>query len=365
MEAFDLTKVKDIFDTNFIHELGQNLSSHRETTCNLNNFTDAVYRNDWDELEFKQRVRRISTAMHEVLPKKYAEALNVLNEVAPKFDGLAGIIFPDYVEQYGLNHWNLSMNALEHFTKFSTSEFAIRTYLLSDEERVLKQVFVWMNSNNEHVRRLASEGCRPRLPWGQSIPAFKENPMPVIPMLEHLIQDESLYVRKSVANHLNDISKTHPHIIIDLINKWQGENERTDWILRHASRTLLKQANKDVLRLFGYEASELIYVDKLTILKQEIRIGEELPFTFDIHSKKTTKIRIEYAIDYVKKTGKRRRKIFKISDATFEKDQSKKYDRRQSFKNMTTRTHSPGLHTLSIIVNGAMKKSIDFRVNES
>lgn len=365
MEAFDLKKVKDIFDLTFINELGQNLSNHSGPTFKLNKFTDAVYLSDWDSLEFKQRVRRISTAMNGTLSQEYEEALKVLHKVAPKFDGLAGIIFPDYVEQYGLDHWDLSMNALEHFTKFSTSEFAIRTFLLINEQKTLNYVFCWMNSTNEHVRRLASEGCRPRLPWGQSVPSFKENPLPLIPMLENLIQDESLYVRKSVANHLNDISKTHPHIIIDLINKWQGKNERTDWILRHASRTLLKQADKDVLRLFGYETTESLHVHNLMIFKQQIHIGEDLQFSFDIVSEMKSKVRIEYAIDYVKKNGKRSRKIFKISEVSFEMGQIKKYHRRQSFENMTTRTHCSGLHTLSIIVNGAMKESIDFHLNQS
>lgn len=365
MEAFDLKKVKDIFDKTFINELGQHLSNNSEMTFDLNKFRNSVYRNDWDSLEFKQRVRRISTAMYEILQLEYEEALNVLNEVAPHFQGLAGIIFPDYVEQYGLDHWDLSMNALEQFTKFSTAEFAIRAFLLLDKEKALKYVFVWMNSNNEHVRRLASEGCRPRLPWGKSVPSFKENPLPLIPMLENLIQDESIYVRKSVANHLNDISKTHPQIIIDLINKWQGKNDQTDWILRHASRTLLKQADKDVLRLFGLQSNESLHVQNLTILKHKLHIGEDLHFSFNIVSEKQSKVRIEYAIDYVKKNGKQSRKIFKISEVTLEKSQTKKYNRRQSFENMTTRTHYPGLHTLSIIVNGEMKESIDFHINKS
>lgn len=365
MEVFDLKKVKDIFDVTFINELGQHLSHHSEITFDLNNFRNAVYRNDWDSLEFKQRVRRISTAMYEILLLEYEEALNVLYEVAPNFQGLAGIIFPDYVEQYGLDHWDLSMNALEQFTKFSTAEFAIRAYLLLDKEKVLKYVFVWMNSNNEHVRRLASEGCRPRLPWGKSVPSFKENPLPLIPMLENLIQDDSIYVRKSVANHMNDISKTHPQIIVDLIKKWHGNNQRTDWILRHASRTLLKQADKDVLRLFGFQSNESLNVQNLTILKHKLHIGEDLQFSFSIVSETNSKVRIEYAIDYVKKNGKQSRKIFKISEVNFEKNKIKKYNRRQSFKNMTTRTHYPGLHTLSIIVNGTIKESIDFHINKS
>ncbi|WP_280770175.1 DNA alkylation repair protein [Salipaludibacillus daqingensis] len=359
-----MEKLKNIFDHHFISMLGQSLSKHSKSTFDIDHFENIVFQKDWNQLEFKQRVRRISTAMYETLPKEYEDALKVLHEVAPHFEGLAGIIFPDYVELYGRNDWDLSMKALEEFTKFSTSEFAIRPFLLMDEKKVLEQVFIWMKSQNEHVRRFASEGCRPKLPWGQSVPSFKKNPFPLIPMLENLIEDESIYVRKSVANHLNDISKTHPHIIIDLIKKWLGKNERTDWILRHASRTLLKQGNKDVLQLFGYETSEFIHVDELNLSTKSITIGDQLHFCFTITTDSTTKIRLEYAIDYVKKNGKRNKKTFKISESTINQGHSKKYDKRQSFKNMTTRTHYPGLHTLSIIVNGAVKNSINFNLRK-
>ncbi|RKL69358.1 hypothetical protein CR203_04850 [Salipaludibacillus neizhouensis] len=357
-----MAKVKEIYSEEFIERLADALHNSA-SSFNSENFYAAVYRDDWDDLEFKQRVRRLSTAMYETLPEEYEETLPILKEVATEFQGLSGIIFPDYVEQFGVKNWNASMHALEHFTKFSTSEFAIRAFLMADEDKMLKKMFQWSNDKNEHVRRLASEGCRPRLPWGQSLPSFKKNPMPLIPLLMNLIRDESLYVRKSVANNLNDITKAHPEVVINMVRNEFGKDERTDWILRHASRTLLKQANKEALALFGYEANELTQVRNLKLEDTNVAIGEALTYSFQIIAKGITKVRIEYAIDFVKKSEKRTRKIFKISETDLREGQIKTYTRSQSFQNMTTRTHYPGVHTISILINGAEKTRCDFKVN--
>jgi len=357
-----LSKVKDIFNEEFINRLALSLSEGTDV-FKKDDFYQQVYQNDWDELEFKQRVRRISTAMHESLESDFLETLPLLYKIAPEFSGLAGIIFPDYVEQYGIYHWDESLAALSYLTEFSTSEFAIRSFLLLDLERVHTQMIQWATHENEHIRRLASEGSRPRLPWGTTVPALKENPLLYIPVLEGLLLDDSLYVRKSVANHLNDLSKTHPTALIELIQKWQGKDQRSDWVLRHASRTLLKQGNKEILSLFGYTEQAPVQISNLTIESYSISIGDSLQFSFSIESEIEAKLRIEYAIDYVKKNGKTNRKIFKLSEITLRENQKKNYIRTQSFRNMTTRVHYEGVHTLSILVNGDPKISCDFQVN--
>ncbi|MGJ9383737.1 DNA alkylation repair protein [Salipaludibacillus sp. CF4.18] len=356
-----MAKVKDIYSDDFIKRLANEL--HKATPLfNADKFLLAIYSDDWNKLEFKQRVSRLSTAMYQTLPNEYEESLAVLKGISPKFQGLSGIIFPDYVEKFGLKNWNESIQALEYFTKFSTSEFAIRAFILLEQDSMLRKMFQWSNDVNEHVRRLASEGCRPRLPWGQSLPSFKEDPSPLLPLLMNLIRDDSLYVRKSVANNLNDISKTHPEVIIDIVKQEYGKDPRTDWILRHASRTLLKQGNKKALALFGYEANESTRVTNLNLDKTKLSIGESLSYSFQIVAEKTTKIRIEYAIDYIKKNQKRSRKIFKVSEIELKEGQIKTYSRNQSFKNMTTRVHYPGDHTISILINGEEKISCNFTV---
>ncbi|WP_046180033.1 DNA alkylation repair protein [Domibacillus tundrae] len=356
-----MADLKDLFNQAFVESLAAIFEQY-DTSFQRQRFLNHTYENDWAALAFKQRVRRLSSALYIGMDKPYDEALSILKKAAPHFQGLTGIIFPDYVEKYGLNHWEESIGALAELTVHSTSEFAVRPFLLMDPDRMLAQMKQWIKSDNEHIRRLASEGARPRLPWGQSIPLFKEDPSPLFPLLEPLLEDPSLYVRKSVANHLNDISKTHPECLIELIRQRHGHNHHTDWILRHASRTLLKQGNPDILHLFGYPSSKNVSVRCLSVETNSIAIGGALHFSVELYASVDTKARIEYAIDYMKKSGRPSRKIFQLADTFLTGGQSKTYSRTQSFRNMTTRTHYIGGHTLTILVNGVDKDSCSFQV---
>ncbi|MDP4527037.1 DNA alkylation repair protein [Bacillus halotolerans] len=356
-----MTVLKEIYNQELISRL---IDTVKETypAFNKDKFEELLMTGEWPELALKERMRRITVALYETLPKHYGEALAVLWDAAPHFKGLSGIIFPDYVEQYGLEHWDDSMKALEYFTAYSTSEFAVRPFLLLNQEKMIAQFLIWSKHENEHVRRLASEGSRPRLPWGKSIPALKSDPSPVLPILEQLMQDESLYVRKSVANSLNDISKTHPHLLREVAEQWYGTHPHTDWIIKHAYRTLLKKGDKQALSLFGYHDADSIQLQDLTCESSRISIGETLKFTFHIHSDRVQKVRIEYAIDYVKTRGQRHRKVFKITETNIGKNETKSYTKTHSFKDLSTRKHYKGIHTLSVIINGEVKKSLDFLV---
>jgi len=182
-----------------------------------------------------------------------------------------------------------------------------------------------------------------------SLPNFKKDPSSIIPILEQLKQDSSEYVRRSVANNLNDISKDHPDLILELSNKWIGSNKQTDWIIKHACRTLLKSGNTAALSLFGFEKPSRLQINKFSLSAETIRIGEDLNFSFELEtqSSKLGKLRIEYAIYYVKLS----KKIFKISEADYQ-SQYKKVSKKHSFKNLSTRKHYPGKHKISIIING-------------
>ncbi|MGE6630574.1 DNA alkylation repair protein [Bacillus sp. NPDC077027] len=356
-----MEQLKNIYHESFIEQLSHALEKEY-SNFDTNRFKALVYREDWAQLELKQRMRRITESMHECLPERYEEALDVLLRTAPLFTGLSAIIFPDYVEQYGLEYWDLSLKALETFTIYSTSEFAIRPFLIKDQDKMLSHMYVWSQDANEHVRRLASEGCRPRLPWGMTVPALKKNPAPTLPILENLKADHARYVQKSVANHLNDISKTHPDLMKEVAMKWYGSNENTNWIIKHASRTLLKKGDSDVLAIFGYGDDASIEVTDLELDKHRIMIGDKLTFQFTLHAKKQLKLRVEYAIDYVKARGTRNQKVFKITEFETNTDLRREFVRSQSFQNMTTRTHYAGTHALTIIINGIPKASIDFDV---
>ncbi|MCM3788592.1 DNA alkylation repair protein [Domibacillus indicus] len=358
-----MADLKDIYNNDFIDSLANTLE-RADLSFNRKAFLNCVYQEEWESLALKQRVRQLSTAMYVGVNKSFPEALPVLLDAAPPFKQLEGLVFPDYVEQYGLAFWEKSMDALARLTVYSTSEFAVRPFLLQDQERMLSQMMKWTKSSNEHIRRLASEGARPQLPWAQSIPAFKQDPAPLFALLEPLMQDDSLYVRKSVANHLNDISKTHPDLVIEFIRQRYGQHPYTDWILRHAARTLLKQGNADVLRLFGYPDSEHVSVQRLTLEKQTVVIGESLHFSVELHAALDTKVRVEYAIDYMKKNGRPSRKVFQLSDTHLAAGQSKVIVRTQSFRDMTTRKHYAGEHTLVILVNGISKESMTFQVTK-
>jgi len=356
-----MADLKDVYNSHFIDALADALG-RVDLFFNREVFFACIKQGDWDSLALKQRIRRVSSAMQAGVNKPYPEALPLLLDAAPPFKRLTGLVFPDYIEQYGLSFWSESMHALAELTVHSTSEFAVRPFLLQDTERMLAQMKEWTKSDNEHVRRLASEGARPRLPWGQSIPAFKQDPSPLFPLLDPLLEDDSLYVRKSVANHLNDISKTHPHLLIELVGQRHGRHPHTDWILRHASRTLLKQGDQEVLRLFGYPDSEHISVRSLMLEEQVIPIGGNLCFSTEIHAGSDMKVRVEYAIDYMKKNGRLSRKVFHLANTHLAGGQSKKFSRTQSFRNMTTRVHYAGEHRLSILVNGITKESVRFHV---
>ena len=334
----------------------------------VDSFVGDVMDETWDGLELKARMRQITIHLGKYLPADYEQALGIIDQVIAGypvgFNDFAFMCFPDFVEVYGQDerHWDLSMAALERYTPSSSSEFAVRPFIINHEERMMRQMAVWAGHNNEHVRRLASEGCRPRLPWGQALVRFQKDPSPILGILEQLKADPSLYVRKSVANNLNDISKTHPELIAKIARDWYGKNEHTDWIVKHGCRTLLKKGDRDVLDIFGFADAACVNVDGFALAAASAPIGGELTFSFTIEAKKAAKVRLEYGIDYVKANGGRSRKIFQISELSFKENGKKPYTKNHSFADASTRRHYPGTHSITLIVNGTERGSLDFEV---
>lgn len=315
-------------------------------------FRCRVFAEGWDEKELKQRMRHITECLYHHLPADYPTAIGILIPVSSHFNGFEFMFFQDYVECYGMDDFETSIPALEHFTKYASSEFAVRAFILQDEVRMMIQMLTWAKSDNHHVRRLASEGCRPRLPWAIALPAFKKNPAPILPILKLLMKDDSEYVRRSVANNLNDISKDNPQIVIKWAQQWLGKNKQTDVLIKHACRTLLKQGDQTVLSLFGYAVAEHIQIKKL-IVDKSVKLGDKLNFSFLIQSEKGKlgKCRIEYAIDFARANGKSSRKVFKIAESDY-RQQSKQIEKYHSFKLISTRKYYPGKHRLTVIING-------------
>lgn len=358
---------KQYYNYNSLHDLALRVENVYPL-FQIDTFIDDVMDETWESLELKARMRKITINLGKQLPSDYAHALGVIDRVVASYPvGLNDnslIYFPDFVEVYGQDerHWDLSMAAIERYTLLSTSEFAVRPFIIKHETRMMQQMTLWAKHGNEHVRRLASEGCRPALPWGQALTCFKKDPSLVLVILEQLKSDPSLYVRKSVANNLNDISKTHPDLVAKIAKNWYGKNEYTNWIAKHGCRTLLKKGNKEVLDIFGFTHADCVKVDGFTLKNSSISIGEDIRFSFAILATDTIKIRLEYEIDYARLNGKHSRKIFQISEILLKANQEKSYSKTHSFKDLSSRKHYPGIHYLTLIVNGTPWKTLDFEV---
>lgn len=327
-------------------------------------FVSAVMNADWQMMELKQRMHHIALCLNDYLPVSFQQQLTHLHQVAPHFNGYLALFFPDFVATFGLEDPDNGIPSLEYLTQFSSSEFAVRPFIVKYEKRMLKQHASWAKHKNHHVRRLASEGIRPRLPWAMSLPAFKKEPKNLIPILSQLKQDESEYVRRSVANCLNDISKDHPQVLLDIINEWQGISEPTNKLLKHASRGLLKSGDVQALNLFGLNHQIKANITKATLNRSRLKIGEKLGYSFNLQlmGKTPEDIRLEYKIYYQKSNGKLQPKIFQIGTYMLKARESIQINRFHAFANLTTRVHYPGEHRWVLVVNGKESSMIPFEL---
>lgn len=334
-------------------------------------FIYRIFDNQWPELELKQRVRHITHAFHAFLPEDFSKASALLISLARKLrkngfheQGFVNIFVPDYIEVYGLEHPDESLRAIEEVTQLVSAEFAIRPFILRYREKTMKQMLAWSKHPEANVRRLASEGCRPRLPWAMGLPEFKKDPSAILPILENLKCDPSEYVRRSVANNLNDIAKDHPDLVLKIAQQWQGSHENTDAIIRHGCRTLLKKGNALALTLQGFDTASKARINMLKLERKKVKIGNYLKFGFHFISQEAeaTNFRLEYAIDYITSSGKTSRKVFKITESSYDPGERVRIERKQSFKNFTTRKHFAGKHFLTILANGKKLAATDFFV---
>lgn len=352
-------KVSLLKDQYFQPELIKRLAEKLEKACpsfSAAGFVNQVLSPPWETLELMDRLHHVTHCLKLYLPDFFPDALGILAPIAGDFEGFDSLVFPDFVQQFGLNFPDESIAALESFTELCTSEFAVRPFIQRYPKRMFRQLIIWANSNNYHHRRLASEGCRPRLPWASALSELKRDPSPIFPVLELLKTDPELYVRRSVANNLNDISKDHPERVIGLVKRWQGKSKDTDWIIKHACRTLLKQGRPQVLQLFGFSAPEAITASPLVFNRKRIRIGGTLVFSSKIQArgKSLGKLRLEYVVHFVKKSGNTSTKVFQLSEKV-EQATSLKVEKRHRFADLSTRKHYPGIHRLEIRVNGVTK----------
>ncbi len=361
--------LKNVYNKSFF-ETFTNLLNDVIPDFNEALFLKGIFDEEWESRELKQRMYHISDVLHDHLPADFKRSAELITRLAKKLrtgeeqTSFEYMFLPDYIEKHGLNNYKTSMAAFEEITQFTSCEFAVRPFLVRYPAQMTKQMVRWSLHKESTVRRLASEGCRPRLPWAMALPALKENPEPILEILENLKDDVSEFVRRSVANNLNDISKDNPDIVVGIAKSWHGKTEVTDALVKHACRTLLKQGNSEMMKLFGLGSSEQVDILDFAIKTPQVRVGEELTFTFSLHNKRKTeaKIRLEYGLYYQKANGSLSKKVFKISEKIYPANSTTKIVRNQPFKVITTRKFHPGLHKVSLIVNGAEGEKYDFEL---
>lgn len=363
--------LKNAYNTSFYNAFLQALEEVIPTVDKAA-FLKAIFTPEWENYELKERMHHTALVLHHFLDADFRKAILQIKNLIPILEkhkisgGYEYLFLPDYVETYGQEYLVESVASFETITPFISCEFAIRPFISQHTKYVMAKINEWTFHPNLHLRRLASEGCRPRLPWAMALPDFKKDPSFIIPVLENLLNDESPYVRKSVANNLNDISKDNPEVLIDFTEKHYGETEATDWILKHANRSLLKKAEPRIMKIFGFGNTTQIDIQNLQLSAPVISLGEDLHFSFDLvnNDKKPTLIRLEYAVYYLKSNGSLSKKIFQISQKEHPAYSINKIRRKQHFKPISTRKYYFGTHKIAIVANGKEFDLISFELNE-
>ncbi len=329
-----------------------------------------------DTLEMKDRVQSIADALLAELPGNSAERHAVLlgmlhphvgigfNRTSDE-QGIAGWgIWPLslIVGQHGLDDFDGGMALLREMTQRSTAEFAIRYFLIADQDRALAIIAPWVHDPNEDVRRLASEGTRPRLPWGMRLSSLVSNPEPTLPLLEALQDDPSEYVRRSVANHLNDVAKDHPDLVVETASRWLTDtSKKREKLVRHACRTLIKQGHTGAMSLFGFAPPEA-NVSPIELSTHQVGMGESLSFAVLIQSRsqQPQQLSIDYVLHMLKANGSRSLRVFKGGVISLPPASEIGFARTHKFREVTTRRHYPGVHSVSLRINGVDTPRVDF-----
>ena len=331
-----------------------------------------------EKLELKQRVLQVRDALDATLPRDFDERCTaLLASLHPSEDtdhdqvkfsdiGASGIaVWPltELVSHCGLAHPEQSLAVLKEMTKRFSAEFAVRPFLAKHEAITLKVFWTWTVDENRHVRRLVSEGSRPRLPWGMRLQRFVQNPAPLMPLLEALKDDSEEYVRRSVANNLNDIAKDHPEAVVSVAKEWiKDANKPREKLIKHACRSLIKSGNSGALGVFGYRATESALAE-IQITTPVVQYGESVEFSVSLTGlTPSSNLMIDYVIHFVKANGSTSPKVFKWMDKQSAKSASMKAVRRHPIKPITTRKYYPGTHALEIKVNGASLAMAEFEL---
>jgi len=363
--------LKDQIDTHLVGQLADRIQIVYPDFAHAD-FINAVDA-ELHDLELKPRFGLIADKLATFLPDDYPTAVqilvDILNDTSHDFEHIEDIGFrllsiPTFVENYGVDHREASMNAMVIITRYTSCEFAIRPFITNYPEQTMQTLHEWVHDDNEHVRRLVSEGTRPRLPWAPQLQEFIADPSPTLELLQPLKDDPSLYVRRSVANHLNDITKDHPDRVLEILEAWNDDaSERTQWLINHALRTLVKKGDERALSLLGYGTAKVDLHD-LEVTPKSLNFGDSLTIRFQLKStsNKPQKLMIDYIMHFVKANGKTAPKVFKLKKTELDVSEMLYIEKSHSIRPISTRKYYPGRHRIEIQVNGQVIGETEFEL---
>ncbi len=317
-----------------------------------------------ESLELKERVQHVIETLHQFLPVEFDQAVKCLLELPSVWDagnpddplrGFAAWPIIDYIGEYGVDSPDVALPALRELTHLFSAEFAIRPFLLKHPKLCHQHFKTWVKDESAQVRRLVSEGTRPRLPWGMQLKPYIKDPSDNLRWLDVLKNDESLYVRRSVANHLNDISKDHPHVVIDQCKAWYpNSDDNVKWLIKHATRSLVKAGHPDVFELLGHSKVVKVKGLNLTLSADHLVLGDSLTFdlSFESATNEPQSLVVDFALHFMKANGKTSAKVFKLKTLRLESGQSVSVQKTHAIKAITTRRYYTGTQKLEVLMNG-------------
>lgn len=366
--------MKNQFNLQFIRNISQDARKSRVAFDHELFLREAS--NNLDKLEMKQRIALIGDSIWKAAGNDfnrffqlYADILAAENEATGDF-WKSGIRFAPaawVVEHRGTDHFDLSMQLIREITKRYTGEFAIRPFIEKYPEQTLQEMQLMSLDSNEHLRRLASEGSRSRLPWGKKLGVLIKNPELILPILQNLRSDSSKYVQRSVANHLNDISKDNPSVFYAVIREWKKSGHpSTEWIIKHALRNEIKKGTPEALELQGINQAAAVSAS-LNLSSPRVKIGGSLELKLKMvsHEEKPGKMVADFNVRLVKKGGKVFNKVFKWKTFVAEPGVQYNLSKKLHFKQLSTRTYYPGEHVVSVLVNGQPADQSSFYLQEN
>jgi len=326
-----------------------------------------------DDLELKQRFAWVADKLRKYLPDDYPTALEILLRILDDADGRFEPIedpgfrllpIPTFVYRHGLDHLEASLDAMYMITRHTSCEGAIRPYIIHHPQATLARLHQWALDENEHVRRLASEGSRPRLPWWSQLTDLIADPTPSLALLERLKDDPSLYVRRSVANHLNDIGKDHPELLLARMEAWsKGASDERLWLINHALRTLVKRGDQRALAILGYGPAA-VELSNLRLEPAVLQFGDELEFGFSLRNigAEAQNLMIDFVAHFLKANGSTAPKVFKLKKMRLPAGETASISKRVAIRPISTRKYYPGWQRLEIQVNGRVLGGADFEL---